>query len=523
MTRSSSISTALWLQSIYRGDHDAFTPSEPAASPITWAELGAAVAFACDHLQRFGVTKGDTIASWMPNSLSWIALDLACQTIGICHAAVDFREPAAKAVQLAEVVSARALIQSGNSDCELDLVVDDLRGKVSEVTTDRLPALASKELAEFLRRASNSFATSSPVQILFTSGSTGDRKAVQLSEQNLYRNARAKLDAAPQNASDLRLNILPFTHAYARTCELSTWILTGGQLAVAGHWDEFVRRAPTLRPTLVNCVPFLAQRIATILESTPDALGGRLRLIQVGGAALPEALFRRLERLGLPPICGYGMTEASPVVCSGRAGLQRPGTIGYPVSGVDIRIDARSQLFLRGSGVMLGYLGDDHDVPVDDDGWLATGDLAAIRGDGHVVMLGRKSQQIVLSTGYNVDPGLVESRLTLSGLVKHCLVLGNGESQLRALVTFDEQNDSQQCTKKGSQPQDTSSRASFDAQAAILKSQFSQLFADLPRHAIPAKIQPFPIEILSDSSLLTAKGTLRRNLVLKALRSHPSK
>ncbi|GAB5407045.1 MAG: long-chain fatty acid--CoA ligase [Aureliella sp.] len=507
MTRLNSIPAAFWLQAIERGDLPALFiggDDQPTES-LTWAQLAGIVAQVCDLLEQSGICAGDTVASWMPNSLSWIALDLACQSVGVCHAAIDFREPAPAAKQMARSVEARALFDLHDVNCELNFRIDDPCGEVHYASVDCASPLPMDQLRRRIALAHGQFASSSPAQILFTSGSTGERKAVMLSEANLFSNALAKLDAAPQRKSDLRLNILPFTHAYARTCELSTWVLSGCQFAMATGWESFVTRAAQLRPTLVNCVPFLAQRIADLLQQSPSALGGRLRLLQVGGAALPEALFRRLSKSGLPPICGYGMTETSPVVCSGRAGLQQPGTIGYPVSGVDIRVDANSRLFVRGTGVMLGYHRGDSRSPVDEDGWLATGDLAAIRGDGQVKILGRESQQIVLSTGYKVDPGLIESRLILSGVVRHCLVLGEGESCITAMVSFLDKHAGGDVN-------------SFEASAGRLTSQFTKLFADLPRHAVPARVEPFPFQIGSESELLTAKGTLRRNRVLEALR-----
>src|SRR5690606_26169681 len=112
------------------------------------------------------------------------------------------------------------------------------------------------------QQRAEALAAEAPAQMLFTSGSTGDPRGVLLSHRNLATNALAKLDAAPQRSDDLRLNLLPFAHAYARTCELSSWILSGCQLAIARDWDDLLRQARRLHPTLINLVPYLAERLA---------------------------------------------------------------------------------------------------------------------------------------------------------------------------------------------------------------------------------------------------------------------
>ncbi len=99
-------------------------------------------------------------------------------------------------------------------------------------------------------------------------------------------------------AADVRINILPFAHAYARTCELSTWIITGGQLCIANDWNSLLDWAIELQPTLLNVVPHLANKLAQrVVQQSGDGasvLGPRLRLLQVGGAALPRSTWETL-------------------------------------------------------------------------------------------------------------------------------------------------------------------------------------------------------------------------------------
>ncbi len=169
-------------------------------------------------------------------------------------------------------------------------------------STLELPCEANeREAEEVVQRVKQMVTASTPAQLLYTSGTISQPKGALLSHGNLLSNAHAKLLAAPQLASDVRLNILPFAHAYARTCELSTWIISGSQLCIAGDWDMFLKWAPMVEPTLVNLVPHLVYRLHDLLASSSDSaklLGHRLRLLQVGGAGLREDVWRSFAAKG---------------------------------------------------------------------------------------------------------------------------------------------------------------------------------------------------------------------------------
>ncbi|MCC6509263.1 MAG: long-chain fatty acid--CoA ligase, partial [Pirellulaceae bacterium] len=322
------------------------------------------------------------VATWLPNGLPWIVVDLATQLLHWVHVALDRRLSSHATMQLATHSRSRVLIvpdaetanQLGIESGQGPLLVNFaelLQSTCTPYSLDRWPMPLDDQ----------------PAQILYTSGTMSQPKGVVLTYGNLTSNARAKLDAAPQMASDIRLNILPFAHAYARTCELSTWIISGSQLCIVNDWNELLHWAPVIRPTLINLVPHLAHKLAGLLanDATSGAhiLGDRLRLLQVGGAALPLDVWNRLAKVGWAPLQGYGLTETSPVICSNRAGSQRPDSVGYPVPGVDLRIDEQGILWTRGPQVMQGYWQEPR-LTADKivDGWFRTDDLAEMADDG---------------------------------------------------------------------------------------------------------------------------------------------
>lgn len=498
----------------------------------SWLDLGAWIDQLVIELDAEQLPQGSHIASAMPNSVEWIVLDLACQVLGLVHVAIDTRWPIESIVDMVQRSRSKLLYLPAGSAVDraaygLGSISREQGGAKCHESREKslasfslrclqidwhAPAITDCQLLALMRRAA-AVSGSSAAQMLFTSGTTGHTKGVLLSHRNLVSNALAKLEAAPQQHNDLRLNVLPFSHAYARTCELSSWLLTGGQLAIADNWLHFLQLAPLVRPTLINLVPHLVGKLmqpqhtsgfqctsgssasATVADADEirRRLGDRVRLLQVGGAALPETIWEHLAQCGLAPLQGYGLTEASPVVCSNRAGQQRPGTVGQPVRGVELRVDELGQLWVRGENVMLGYF----DAPEEtaqriQKGWLATGDLVSVESNGHYRIVGRMSEQIVLSTAFKVSPELVESRLMSIEGVEQAMAFGQDRPCIVALVWL---KDSVQ------------SPTSLDD---ILPT-VDRIFEDLPAYMRPAKIGIVAERLDSRPELLNGKGQPNRS------------
>ncbi len=490
----------------------------------SWNQLAGQLVNLCNQLIQLELPPGAHVATYLPNSLAWCLMDMACQSLGYVHVATDWR--------WSEPVLQKALRQSDASvlvtlparfskpvtclGTNLELYVTGNQGR-SAIThpeaTLQLPMNLderqhSNQIIEGTLERLSSIESDAPAQILFTSGTTGIPKPVLLSHRNLVTNAIAKLDAAPQTSGDLRLNILPFCHAYARTCELSTWLISGGQFAIENTWAGFLRAASLLRPTLVNLVPHLVHKWIAETESASNPsgsgnafepspspasiaslLGGRVRLLQVGGAALSDTLWQRMADAGLPPLQGYGLTEASPVICSNRAGHQCPGVVGPPVQGVEVKIDQHGQLWCRGPNVMLGYYNDPEATANRiRDRWLSTGDLAERDACGRLRIVGRVDNRIVLSTGLKVSPEFIESRILSIAPIQHALVIGHQRPFLAALIW----------AEAGA----TDANANWTAIIA-------DALQDLPDHMRPKVVRCLNVQTLQ-SELLNAKGQILR-------------
>lgn len=279
--------------------------------------------------------------------------------------------------------------------------------------------------------------------ILWTSGTTRQPEGVLLSQHSLFANAAAKLKAVPQNQSDVRLTVLPLSHAYARTCDFGTWLLSGCTLALSLGYRNMLERLSDLKPHLINTVPALANRL---LEDKPAGLE-HLRLLGCGGAPLRESTFAAWKQRGVTVIQGYGLTETGPVICSATANDATPGLVGAPVEGWETRIED-GQLFVRGPHTMLGYL--DHPQATQErmteDGWLATGDVVQQDATTNQLrVLGRVDDVIVLESGTKIFPAVIEREIEgVDGIAHALLYLGdslqlwldlNGGEKIEAVQT----------------------------------------------------------------------------------------
>ncbi|MEM9645081.1 MAG: AMP-binding protein [Planctomycetota bacterium] len=258
--------------------------------------------------------------------------------------------------------------------------------------------------------------------VLWTSGTTGVPRGVQLSNNALALNANSKLNAAPQTSQDVRLTSLSLAHAYARTCDLGTWLIRGGTLALGRGFTGWQRLGRVARPTLANVVPSLAKRL---LEHDAKSLGTeRLRMLGCGGAGLDQHTYESWARRGVHVILGYGLTETGPVISSGTPENSRFGCVGHPTDAWETRLD-EGRLKVRGPCLMSGYL-DDQDAnqqKIDASGWFDTGDLIQLDPtSGQWRVLGRDDDMIVLDDGYNLHP--VPMEMTVGALpdVLHVLI-----------------------------------------------------------------------------------------------------
>ncbi|MBH5337758.1 long-chain fatty acid--CoA ligase [Streptomyces pactum] len=169
-----------------------------------------------------------------------------------------------------------------------------------------------------------------------------------------------------------------------------------------------------------------------------ETLGGRVRHAMSGGSGMERRLGLFFAGAGITVYEGYGLTESTAAATANPPERTRFGTVGKPISGTSVRIAEDGEIWVRGGQVFSGYLGDPRaTAAVLRDGWLATGDLGSLDGDGYLTITGRKKEVLVTSGGKTVSPVVLEERVRAHPLVSQCIVVGNDRPYVAALVTLD--------------------------------------------------------------------------------------
>jgi long-chain acyl-CoA synthetase len=172
-----------------------------------------------------------------------------------------------------------------------------------------------------------------------------------------------------------------------------------------------------------------------------DALGGRCRYAISGGAPLGDRLGHFYRGIGLTVLEGYGLTETTGAVTVNTPDLLKVGTVGRPLPGTTVRVADDGELLFRGGQVFAGYWDAEEATAaaLDRDGWFHTGDVGEVDDEGFVRITGRKQEILVTAGGKNVAPAVLEDRVRAHALVSQCLVVGDGQPFIAALVTLDEE------------------------------------------------------------------------------------
>lgn len=416
----------------------------------TWREVADAAISLAAELRAAGIAPGDRVAHVSENRYEWIITDLALHLAAAVHVPIHVTLSGPQiAEQICDSGAKFAFVSTEHLhskfaqhlDKQIPIRVHDDHAQ----TADELRLAGPSAKPQAISKANWDFASPhSLATILYTSGTTGRPRGVMLSHENLASNAAATCEIHNMGSDRTMLCILPLSHIYARTCDLYTWIVSGSRLVLAESRETLLRDCQLARPTALNSVPFVYQRVmdGVVNSEAADkpaalraAFGNQIESLFCGGAPLAPDVEAWYAAQGLSILLGYGLTEASPVITLTTRSAARSGTVGKAIPGIEVRIAADGELLTRGPHVMLGYWQNEAaTAEVIRDGWLHTGDLAVLDGDGFLTISGRKKELIVLSTGKKVSPTRVESLLTASPLIDQAAVFGDGQCGLTALI-----------------------------------------------------------------------------------------
>lgn len=326
--------------------------------------------------------------------------------------------------------------------------------------------------------------------IIYTSGTTGTPKGVMLTHENISFNTMSAFSGLTGYRAgagkEVAISFLPLTHIFARALHYGH--IAYGTSVYFTTPDALVDDLQKVKPTAFATVPRLLEKIYSRIQErtssmtgvkgalgkwawrlaheyelgqepqglrklqykTADALvykkwrqavGGHVRFVICGGAALNGTLANVFAAASVPIFQGYGLTETSPVIAYNRPLRNRAGTVGEPMMGVEVMIAEDGEILTRGPHVMQGYFKEEEKTRevLSADGWFHTGDIGAFTEDGFLRITDRKKSLFKLSTGKYVMPQPLENRLGIEALIEHAVVVGAGHKYCTALIFPEEE------------------------------------------------------------------------------------
>ena len=403
--------------------------------------------------------------------------------------------------------------------------------------------------------------------LVYTSGTTGRPKGVMLTHRNVVSNVQQISRYMPIDENDVFLSYLPLSHSFERSAAYYHALATGALLAFSRGVAHITDDLHAINPTNMCSVPRVFERIhnqilmvrrkmtkkkgyffdwaaevgwrrfckANRLPVTATSLswldpivwpilkhlvankvalqfGGKLKVAIAGGAALNHKVARMFCGLGIPPIQGYGMTEASPIIAGNSLTLNQPDTVGRTFPNVELRLAPdTNEIQIRAPSVMKGYWNRPEDTArvLSPDGWLSTGDVGEFNEEGLLRIRGRIKEIIVTSTGEKVPPVDLELALETDPLFAQTFVVGEARPFISFVAVLNPEEWKKLAAKLGVDPNDKLALQSNAVRSAILK-RARAAAAGFPHYALPRNVvltlEPWTI----DNGLLTPTLKLKR-------------
>ena len=409
--------------------------------PTTYGTLRSQVASMRGEMQRLGVSRGDVVVLLCGNSRYFVVSYLATVGIGAVAVPLNPTSPAPEIESELVAVAPTAVVIEPSAVAAWERIPGHVTSAVRVVIATEGHAIpGAHTIDSFLSGEPAPVVDvdpSHPAVYMFTSGTAGSPKAAVLSHRNLLTNIEQTNVAEHINPSDVVYGVLPLFHIFGLNVVLGLSLAGGATVVLVQRFDPVATMETIIERgvTVVPGAPSLWMALAQMDHPTPNGFA-TVRLALSGAAKLPEQIAHSIAaRFGLQIREGYGLTEASPVVTTSIGMEWTPGSIGRPVPGIEVRIVDENgedvlvgdsgEIWIRGDNVFAGYLNDvDATARVlTADGWLRTGDIAVVDDAGHIFMVDRAKDLIIVS-GFNVFPAEVEGVLASHPDIAEATVVG---------------------------------------------------------------------------------------------------
>ena len=461
---------------------------------VTAGEFLADVRAVAAGLVAAGIEPGERVALLSKTRYEWTLLDYAIWSAGAVTVPVYETSSADQIGWILSDSGATAVVVESSEHLTR---LAEVRGQLDELThvwslddngVETLRSLGADVGEDVLDARREGLSPASVATLIYTSGTTGRPKGCVLTHGNFM----AELGAAVDELHELfetegasTLLFLPLAHVFARVIQVGA-VRARVRLGHSADIKNLVADLGGFQPTFLLAVPRVFEKVfntasqkaavdgkGAIFDRAADtaiaysraldrgrpgpllrakhalfdrlvygklrgALGGRCLYAVSGGAPLGERLGHFYRGIGVTVLEGYGLTETTAAITVNLPEATKIGTVGRPLAGTTIRVAADGELLVRGAQVFGGYWGNDQaSAESMEDGWFRTGDLGEIDDEGFVRITGRKKEILVTAGGKNVAPAVLEDRVRAHPLVSQCMVVGDGQPFIAALVTID--------------------------------------------------------------------------------------
>ena len=539
---------------------------------VTWNELRSLARAAAGGLASLGVSKGDTVALMLNNRLEFFPIDLGAVTLGAVPFSIyQTASPEQIAYVVGDAGAKVAIVEKGFleifekarkelPDVEHLIVLDGDGGTGSyedllaaDPDFDDEAAAAGVGLDDLLT-------------LIYTSGTTGPPKGVELTHRNLLGLVAGVDDLIdfPEEGGKI-ISWLPAAHIAERGAHYYLPLSKGGSVTVCPDPRQIIEFLPTVRPTWFFAVPRVWEKLKagleTMLASLPDeqrepaqkgleAAIAKVRAEQAGeavpeevvaaAAAMEEQMFANLRAhlgldqvlavnvgaaptpvevleffhaIGIPVAELWGMSETCGAATVNPPGKVKLGTVGPPLPGVEIRLADDGEVQVRGSLIMAGYrnLPEKTAETLDEERWLATGDIGEIDEDGYLRIVDRKKELIINAAGKNMSPASIESHLkAASPLIGQAVAIGDARPYNVALIVLDPEYAPAWAAKQGIDSDGVAALAENEQVLAAVQAAVDEANAKMSRVEQIKRFELLPEDWLPGGDELTPTMKLKR-------------
>ncbi|WP_017933914.1 AMP-dependent synthetase/ligase [Nocardioides sp. Iso805N] len=461
---------------------------------VTAAQFHAEVVAVAKGLVASGIEQGDRVALFSKTRYEWTLLDYAIWFAGAVTVPIYETSSVEQVRWILEDSGARGIVAEGSdhiarvAEARVDLESLTSVWSFADNAVDVLVRLGGDVADEEIEKRRTAIVPSDPATLIYTSGTTGRPKGCVLTHSNFMVElgvAVDELDRLFQTENASTLLFLPLAHVFARIIQIGC-IKSRTRLGHSPDITNLLDDLGDFKPTFILAVPRVfekvyntasqkaaadgkgkifniatdvainfsradeAGRVPLVLRAKHAlfaklvygkllaALGGNCQFAVSGGAPLGERLGHFYRGIGLTVLEGYGLTETTGALTVNLPDALKIGTVGRPLAGTSVRVADDGELLFKGGQVFAGYWNNDKATgEALGDGWFHTGDLGEVDDEGFVRITGRKKEIIVTAGGKNVAPAVLEDRLRAHVLVDQCMVVGDGQPFIGALVTLD--------------------------------------------------------------------------------------